>query len=91
MRAIALVVAVPVEAWRFVFSDRISGLGNCWRGTLVLARIRWFRAGVPQIRLSSFSSWLILRYVSECFIFNYAYARTYVRARLVARSDAWRP
>lgn len=45
VRAIALVVAVPVEAWRFVFSDRISGLGNCWRGTVVLARIRWFRAG----------------------------------------------
>lgn len=44
MRAIALVAAVPVEAWRFVFSERISGIDNCWRGTLVLARIRWFRA-----------------------------------------------
>jgi glycosyltransferase involved in cell wall biosynthesis len=43
-RAAALVVAVPVEAGRFVGSDRISGLGNRWRGALVLARIRWFRA-----------------------------------------------
>ena len=44
-RAAALVAAVPVEVPRFLLSDRISGLGNCWRGALVLARIRWFRAG----------------------------------------------
>lgn len=43
-RAAALVAAVPVEAPRFLVSDRISGAGNIWRGMLVLARIRWYRA-----------------------------------------------
>ncbi len=43
-RAAALVAAVPVEVVRFFRSDRISGAGNIWRGTLVLARMRWFRA-----------------------------------------------
>jgi glycosyltransferase involved in cell wall biosynthesis len=43
-RAAALVAVVPVETLRFLVSDRISGAGNFWRGTLVLARIRWYRA-----------------------------------------------
>ena len=43
-RAAALVAAVPVEAPRFLLSDRIGGIANMWRGTLVLARIRWYRA-----------------------------------------------
>jgi GT2 family glycosyltransferase len=51
-RALALVAAVPVEALRFVTSDRISGAGNRWRGALVLARIRWFRAG-EMLRIMS--------------------------------------
>jgi glycosyltransferase involved in cell wall biosynthesis len=43
-RAAALVAAVPVEVPRFLLSDRVSGAGNIWRGTLALAQIRWFRA-----------------------------------------------
>lgn len=45
VRAAALVAAVPVEAVRFATSDRISGNGNRLRGAVILARIRWFRAG----------------------------------------------
>ena len=42
-RAAALVASVPLEALKFLTSDRLSGLGNRLRGVTTLARIRAYR------------------------------------------------
>ncbi|KPF77639.1 hypothetical protein IP88_05895 [alpha proteobacterium AAP81b] len=44
LRALAMIVSIPVEAVKFFVSPRLSGLGNRLRGIAVLARIRAFRA-----------------------------------------------
>lgn len=44
-RAAAMLPSIIVDGARLLVSDRLSGLGNRWRGIKVLARLRWFRAG----------------------------------------------
>jgi GT2 family glycosyltransferase len=43
-RAVAMALSIPAEAPKLLFSDRLQGLGNRFRGIGVLARIRLFRA-----------------------------------------------
>jgi glycosyltransferase involved in cell wall biosynthesis len=44
LRAVALVLAVPVQAARLLTSPRLAGVGNRGRGVLALARINLFRS-----------------------------------------------
>ncbi|WP_310498830.1 glycosyltransferase family 2 protein [Sandarakinorhabdus sp.] len=45
MRAALMLPSILVDGVRLMLSDRLSGLGNRWRGVTVLARLRWLRAG----------------------------------------------
>lgn len=44
LRAAAVVLSVPISGAQLLLSDRLSGLGNRWRGLGMLARTRMFRA-----------------------------------------------
>lgn len=48
LRALALVLAVPIESVKLFTSDRISGFTTRLSGVAVLARIRWFRCAEMQ-------------------------------------------
>lgn len=43
-RAAAVALSVPVSGGQLLVSERLSGLGNRWRGLTMLARTRLFRA-----------------------------------------------
>lgn len=43
LKAAAMPASVLVDGLRLLFSDRLSGLGNRWRGLGVLARLRLYR------------------------------------------------
>lgn len=45
VRAALMLPSIAYDGVRLLFSDRLSGLRNRWRGIAVLARLRWFRAG----------------------------------------------
>lgn len=45
LRAALMLPSIAYDGLRLLGSDRLSGLGNRWRGITVLARLRWFRAG----------------------------------------------
>lgn len=48
LRAVALVLSVPLETLRLFTSDRIAGLATRISAIPVLARLRWFRAAEMQ-------------------------------------------
>lgn len=45
LKAAAMPASVLVDGVRLLLSDRLSGLGNRWRGLAVLARLRLYRGG----------------------------------------------
>lgn len=44
LRTVMVMLSPLVDARRMLSSDRVSGLGNRWRGLVTLFRIRWYRA-----------------------------------------------